>query len=129
MKVKNIKLQDKIKEVEFSPKELYMFKKKVKEKNPQCKVNANDLHDMIHSSAKRAFWDSLMVFFGMLFLQIPFIASEILARRLDFLFVSVSVVFFMYLVVYLSGKLRNMSVCAQYKLMRLAIKLVFTIRI
>lgn len=32
MKVKNIKLQDKIKEVEFSPKELYMFKKKSKGK-------------------------------------------------------------------------------------------------
>ncbi|RXO30040.1 hypothetical protein D0525_24435 [Salmonella enterica] len=126
MKIKSIKLKDKIKEVEFSPKELYMLKKKIKAENPQCKVSENDLNGIIHSSAKRAFRDALIVFFGMVFLQIPFIVSERLNRRLDFLFVSVAVVFFLYLVVYLSGKLRNMPVCAQFKLIRLAIKLIFT---
>lgn len=77
MKIKNIKLKNKIKEVEFSPKELYMFKKKIKTKNSQCKVGANDIHSIIHSSAKRVFLDSLMVFVGLLFFQIPFIVSEI----------------------------------------------------
>ncbi len=124
MKIKNIKLKNKIKEVEFSPKELYMFKKKIKTKNSQCKVGANDIHSTIHSSAKRAFLDSLMVFVGLLFFQIPFIVSENFLSRLDFLFVSAAVMFFIYSVVYLSGRLRNVTVCVQYKLIKLAIKLI-----
>ena len=123
MEIKNIKRKNKIKEVEFSPKELYMFRGKIKAGNSQCRVSANDLHSIIHSSAKRAFLDTLKVFFGLLFFQIPFIVSEILLRRLDFLFVSVVTMFFLYLVVYLSGKLRNVTVCVQYKLIKLAIKL------
>ncbi len=123
MKIKSIKLKNKIKEVEFSPKELYMFKKKIKARNSQCRVSANDLHSIIHSSAKRAFLDTLTVFFGLLFFQIPFIVSEIFLRRLDFLFVSAAVMFFIYSVVYLSGRLRNVTVCVQYKLIKLAIKL------
>ncbi|ROW36382.1 hypothetical protein C3454_12655 [Citrobacter europaeus] len=100
-----------------------MFKKKIKARNSQCRVSANDLHSIIHSSAKRAFLDTLMVFFGLLLFQIPFIVSEIFLRRLDFLFVSAAVMFFIYSVVYLSGKLRNVTVCMQYKLIKLAIKL------
>lgn len=123
MEIKNIKLKSKIKEVGFSPKELYMFRKKIKARNSQYRVGANDLHSIIHSSAKRAFLDSLMIFVGLLFFQIPFIVSEIFLRRLDFLFVSAAVMFFIYLVVYLSGRLRNVTVCVQYKLIKLAIKL------
>ncbi|WP_222864800.1 hypothetical protein, partial [Serratia marcescens] len=64
-----------------------------------------------------------------LFLQVPFIVSEVLTGKLDFLFLSVAGVFFIYLVIYLSGKLRDVPVCAQYKLLRLAIKLIFSIRV
>lgn len=129
MEIKKNKLRDKIKEVEFSLKEFYMFKREAKIKNPQCKVNAKDLHDIIHLSARRALRHALITFFGMLFFQIPFIVKEIFERRLDFLFVSIAFIFFIYLVVYVSGKLKNIPVCAQYKLIKLAIKLSLIVKL
>lgn len=122
MELKKFKLKDKIKEVAFSSKELCMFKKRVKAENPHSKVCVNDVYREIYVSAKRALRDALMIFFGMLFFHVPFIVTEVLVRRLDFLFLSLACIFFIYLVVYISGKLRNVSVTTQYKLITLAIK-------
>lgn len=129
MTIEKNKLRDKIKEVEFSLKELYRFKKKIKDGNPKHRVSANELHDIIYSSAKRALRDYVIVFMTMLFFHIPFIVKGVLDRKFDFLFITLDVMFFLYLVVYISGKLRNMPLCAQHKLIRLAIKLIFTIRL
>lgn len=109
MKIKSIKLKNKIKEVEFSPKELYMFKKKIKARNSQCRVSTNDLHSKNSLLSKEGVSGYLDGFFGLLFFQIPFIVTEIFLRRLYFLFVSVATIFFIYLVVYLSGRLRNID--------------------
>ncbi|WP_222864796.1 hypothetical protein, partial [Serratia marcescens] len=90
MKVENIKLKEKIKEIGFTQKDLYMFKKKIKTEDYQRKVNENNLCDMVHFLAKRALRDFLMFVFGVLFLQVPFIVSEVLTGKLDFLFLSVA---------------------------------------
>lgn len=102
--------------------------KKSKIKNPQCKVNLNDLHDIICLSAKRALQHALIIFFGMLFFQIPFIVKGMFARRLDFFICINYYCLFIYLVVYVSAKLKT-SLCVQCELIKLAIKPILTIKL
>lgn len=120
-------MKDKIQEVEFPPKELYMFKK-IKDKESSMQVNLNDLHDIICLSAKRALQHALIIFFGMLFFQIPFIVKGMFARRLDFFNCINYYCLFIYLVVYVSAKLKT-SLCVQCELIKLAIKPILTIKL
>lgn len=113
----------------FTQKELRMFKKKRQTDDSFRKINKSDLHNIIHTSAKRAFRDVVLAFFAMLFLQIPFITSAIIARNLDFLFISVAFVFLIYVIIYITAGIRKMPVCAQFKLVKLAISLIFTMHL
>lgn len=110
----------------FTRKELRMFKQKLQADDSFRKVNKSDLHNIIHTSAKRAFRDVVLAFFAMLFLQIPFITSAIIARNLDLLFISVAFVFLIYVIIYITAGIRKIPVCTQFKLVKLAISIIFT---
>lgn len=109
----------------FSRTELRVFKQELRAENPERKITAIDLHHKLCRSARKAFRKSIFALSGMTFFQIPFFASPT-ASSLDWGFISFGVVLQICLSISISARLKDKPVWTQFKLVKLAVGLMFT---
>lgn len=127
MELTNDKIREKIATNGFTIREFLAFKK-ITTSPPSTTINTKNLHDIIYTTAKKSFRDVIITFFGVLFLQIPFLASVVTTGFPDLPFMATGYALQTCMIFYITAKMNKTSVCTQYKLAKLAIRCVFIIR-
>lgn len=128
MELINDKIREKIASNGFTIRELLAFKKIISSPtHSSAKVNKKKLHVIIYTTAKKSLRDVIIVFFGMLFLQIPFLVSVVTTGFPDLPFMVTGYAFQTCMIFYITAKINKTSACTQFKLAKLAIRCIFII--
>ena len=124
------KIRDKIACNGFTLRELLAFKKAINSStHSSARINKKKLHEIIYTTAKKSLRDVTIAFFGVLFLQIPFLASVATTGFPDLPFMVTGYVLQTCMIFYITAKVNKTSACTQFKLAKLAIRCIFIIRL